>query len=314
MHSKTRDVRTAVILAAGSGTRIGELGKLVPKPLIPIVNEPLIRRILRTLRDLGVGHAEIVVGHLSDAIRAALADNPVDGLSISYTEQTERLGIAHALGQLAGVVNEPFMLVLGDYVFEAPELGRMLRLEGNDGCILSAKYEQDIESLRRNFCIEQDADGRVFQVTEKPQNPPNNLKGCGIYTFDQRVFDAIAKTPRSSLRNEYEITDTIQILIDSGVPARVMPVVTWDINLTYPADILACNLHFLPKARVSGLPASVLSKLPAGSVVEHSIIGRNVLARSPLHCTDSVVFDGAILEGPVHLTRSVVFGSSIIRC
>ena len=309
----TRHIATAVILAAGSGSRIGELGKYVPKPLLPILNEPLIRRNVRWLKRLGVERIEIVVGHLGGAVRRALEEDPLEGMEIGFTEQKERLGIAHALGQLDGVVREPFILLLGDYAFEAPELDRMLRLDGSEGCLLSAKEESDMESLRRNFSIEYDADGLVTRVREKPEDPPNRLKGCGIYTFDERVFEAVRKTQRSPMRNEYEITESIQRLIDAGVRTRFLPVVTWDMNLTYPADLLECNLHFLGKGE-TGVPRTIMSDLPAGSIFERSVVGRGVRAAGPVQLRESVVFDGAVFESAGSLTRSVAFGSHVVQC
>ncbi len=309
----TRQITTAVILAAGSGSRIGELGRYVPKPLLPILNEPLICRNLRWLSTLGITHAEIVIGHLGDDVRRAVEANPIPGLTVRFTGQSERLGIAHAVGQLDGIVREPFLLLLGDYVFEAPELKQMLVMDDDTGCLLSAKEESDREALSRNFSIEHDKNGIVRRVREKPKDPPNNLKGCGIYSFDPRVFDAIRRTPRSAMRNEYEITDTIQILIDSGVTTRFLPIVTWDINMTYPADLLASNLHFLSKER-HDRKNIVMSALPLGSIVRRSVIGRSVKIASPVRLRDSIVFDGAELGEAMTLTRSVVYGSHVFAC
>ena len=67
------------------------------------------------------------------------------------------------------------------------------------------------------------------RVIEKPLRVPNSLKGCGIYLFDQRIFEAVRRTPRTAMRDEYELTDSIQILIDYGYPVRTANVVDWDV-------------------------------------------------------------------------------------
>jgi dTDP-glucose pyrophosphorylase len=153
---------------------------------------------------------------------------------IRYVEQSQRLGLAHAVGQLEPHIDRPFVLMLGDIFFEVTDLGRMVRdfEEFQPAAVLAAKNEADPAAVRRNFSVHLREDGTVRRVIEKPRFVETNLKGCGLYLFDLRIFDAIRRTPRTALRDEYELTDSIQILIDLDYSVRAATVVEWDMNIT----------------------------------------------------------------------------------
>ena len=111
-------------------------------------------------------------------------------------------------------------------------------LSGEVNANLVSMYEPDPEMVRRNFVIQADEQGRVHAVIEKPRYVDSQLKGCGLYVFDPHIFDAIRRTPRTAMRDEYEITDSIQILINDGYITHHHPIVERDLNLTKPADLL----------------------------------------------------------------------------
>lgn len=291
-----RAVKTAVILAAGAGTRMGVLGARIPKPLLPVGNRPLIRRHLDLLRDSGITRAWVVIGHQGWRIVRHLSEDPVPGLAIDFAEQEQRFGIAHALGRLEQVLDEPFLLLLGDIAFEAPDLrSGLLTLPEDAAALLAVKDEPDIAAIRRNFSVRLGDGDTVVQVEEKPRHPPNRLKGCGLYVFTPDVFAAIRATPRTAARDEYEITDSLQIMIDRGMRVLARSVVTWDANLTTPADLLACNLRHLAQAGVSRL------------------LGRDVTVPDAAHIEDSVIGDGAVVEHPIAITRSLVLPGATVR-
>ena len=113
----------------------------------------------------------------------------------------------------------PFLLMLGDIYFHLKSPLRPLIdqvLDGRTNANLVSMYEPDPAMVRRNFVIQADELGRVQRVIEKPRYVDSQLKGCGLYVFDQHIFDAIRRTPRTAMRDEYEITDSIQILINDG--------------------------------------------------------------------------------------------------
>ena len=279
-----------VILAAGHGSRMGPFGERMPKPIAPICNKPLLAYQIEHMQRLGIEEVIVVIGHLGHHIIQTLGDGAAFGVRIRYIEQEKRLGLAHAVGQLERHIRQPFLLMLGDIFFQVQALESMFACfeEHQAAAVLAVKEEEDPEAVKKNFSVLLDKDGGVRRVIEKPRHLENRLKGCGIYLFDERIFDGIRRTPRTAMRDEYELTDSIQILVDYSYPVRVAPVVAWDMNLTYPEDLIPCCLHQL----------RTLGKL--------SLIGENCEITPGVELVDTVVGDGATITGPVRLERCVV--------
>ncbi len=202
-----------VILAAGKGTRMRPFSEHYPKPVLPLGGKPLIAHQIEQMAALGVRDIVIVIGHLGHEVVRTLGDGGQWGVKISYVEQEETLGIAHAVGRLERHVDRPFFLFLGDIWFETENLESMVE-RMRDGApdradaVLAVKREPDPEAMRRNFAVltEGNRSARVIRVVEKPRHAKTDLKGCGIYLFDQSFFDSVRRTPRTALRDEYEIT------------------------------------------------------------------------------------------------------------
>lgn len=279
-----------VILAAGHGSRMGPFGEQVPKPIAPICNKPLMAYQLDHMKALGIEEVIIVIGHLGHRITQVLGDGSAYGVRIQYVEQEKRLGLAHAVGQLERFIKNPFLLILGDIFYEAPHLHRMMDEfhQHNPAAVLAVMEETDVNAVKKNFSVILREDGTVKRVIEKPRHPPNMLKGCGLYLFDLPIFDAIRRTPRTAMRDEYEITDSIQILIDYEYDVRIAPVVDWDMNLTFIGDLITCCQRQL-----------------ARSGAEHAV-GRGCEIAEGTVLVDTCVGDGVRITKPARLERCVV--------
>lgn len=157
----------------------------------------------------------------------------IETLDINSTiiEQEEPKGIAHALSLAKDHLPGNFIVVLGDCIcngnFEVPE---------NMDQGVGVWRTNNLEDIKRSFSVEH-IDGLIKKVVEKPQNPPNDLCGMGFYFLDKRVFDYIEKTPPSSLRNEVEITDVLQNMVNDGNELSVVNYKGQYLNITYPEDI-----------------------------------------------------------------------------
>lgn len=296
-----------VILAAGRGSRMGALADHVPKALLPVCNEPLIHRHLGDLAALGVRDVLIVVGHLGDTIKRAVGDGTAWGISINYVTQVERRGLAHALGQLESHIDRPFYLILGDIYFEFDALDALHTAFADHDAVaaLAVREETDLAAMQRNFSVEANPSGRVTRVVEKPAHPRTTWKGCGCYLFDPCLFQAIRKTPRSSLRNEYELTDAIQVLIDDGATVQGVPMVAWDVNITEPADLIACNVHALTRRRQSCCTGKNCRIAPGTDLLQTSV-GDGAQILHPIRLERCVVLPGAVVDAPHDLSNTVV--------
>ncbi len=292
-----KEVYQGVILAAGHGSRMGTFGEQLPKPLAPIANKPLMAYQLEQMAALGITDVTVVIGHLGHIITQSIGDGSKWGVKVRYVEQEKRLGLAHAVGQLEKHLDHPFLLFLGDIFFEVTDLQAMVRdFERYPvHAMLAVKEESDPELVKKNFSVHLNDYGTVKRVIEKPRYVENRLKGCGLYLFSPAIFDAIRRTPRTAMRDEYELTDAIQILIEYEYSVRVANVVKWDMNITFLSDLIACNQHVLKQDG------------------QDNLVGEDVQIADGARLVDTVVGDGAHIASPVTLERCVVLPGALVE-
>jgi dTDP-glucose pyrophosphorylase len=290
-------------------------GERYPKPILPICNKPLIVHQIELMQSLGVRDIAVLLGHRGYEIAKILGDGRQFGANIRYVEQLELLGIAHAVGRLEPYLDRPFLLFLGDIFFIPTDLRLMWEVfrEQGGGAVLATKEENDPAAIRKNFSVNLSPDGYVTRVIEKPRHASNRLKGVGLYLFDLAIFDAIRRTPRTAMRNEYEITDSIQVLIDDGHPVRVANAIQEDVNLTTASDLLSINLrqarHRPPHELVG--PGC---RFHEGVRIEESVIGRQVVIPNPVVISRSVILDDVRLERTEPLENCIVTPEVIVDC
>lgn len=312
-HWEGSDELLGVILAAGKGTRIHPFSEHYPKPILPILGKPLLQHQVEILRDLGVQRVIIVIGHFGFEIVRTLGDGSELGVSIEYVDQGPTLGIAHALSKLEPRIDAPFMLFLGDIFFVHRDLGSMVEMLRDPDVhgVLAVKEEPSVAAIRRNFVVLENDEGLVRRVIEKPQYPRTDLKGCGLYLFDPLFFDAVRRTPRSALRDEYEITDAIQIFIDDGHAVKAAHVIEEDLNLSYPQDLLDINLAVLGDGNDHRGEGVVLAD---GASTEHCVLMDGCEVVEPIRLHDCLVFPRAVVRSTVDLTRHIVTPEHVIDC
>lgn len=306
---------TGVILAAGKGSRIQPLNLYLPKPLLPVCNKPIIQYQLEDMRAIGVQDVIIVVGHLKEEIISYFSDGSSLGLQIRYVEQQQTLGIAHAVAQLENKVQSPFILFLGDIFLVSKNLQAMERMfwERRAGAVLAVKREKNPEYIRRNFAVILHASGTVTRVIEKPRYVGTDLKGCGVYIFDLAIFDAIRRTPRTAQRDEYEITNSIQILIDDGYPVYPAEVIDWDMNITFASDLLECNRSQLKRLGKPYLVGQNTTIHP-GATIQGSVLGDQVTVEKPIAIKDSLIFSGVHITAKQDIERMLLTPDVVVDC
>ncbi|GAA0534940.1 UTP--glucose-1-phosphate uridylyltransferase AglF [Halorubrum ejinorense] len=224
----------AVILAAGKGTRLKPLTDDRPKALVEVAGRPLLEHVFEQLLEVGISEFVVVVGHRKHQIIDRYGDG-FRGASITYAHQPEQLGLAHALLQAEPYVDEEFALMLGDNVFDA-NLGDVIdRQRRGDVDAAFLVEEVPIEEASRYGVCETTEDGEIVEVVEKPDDPPSNLVMTGFYTFSPAIFHACHLVQPSD-RGEYELPDTIDLLLESGRTIDAIPMDGWRIDVGYPED------------------------------------------------------------------------------
>jgi NDP-sugar pyrophosphorylase family protein len=295
-----------IILAAGQGKRMGALGEHYPKALLPVANEPIVGHHLRLLRDLGIEEVYVVVGYRSTDLVRVLRDGESYGIKIKYVEQGQPLGSAHALGRLRPHVRQPFLLILGDYYFSVTNPKRMLdRLRDGNGSAILAKRENDARLVSEACELHIDPEGKVLKIVEKPARPTTNLKGCGFYALQPEIFDAIAKTPRTALRDEYELSTALDIYVKSGNGLYAEEDMIWDFNFTRAEDLLECNLKWLRQEGRNELIARQ-THIESQARLENVVVGDHAEVRGSLSLKNVVVFSDARIEGANTIERALV--------
>lgn len=303
------------ILAAGHGTRMQPFSERYPKPLLPVCNRPLIVHHVEFMRSIGISKIVVLIGHKGYEISKVLGDGSQFGVQIRYVEQRTMLGIGHAVSLLESEINDPFLLFLGDIYFTPDQFESVVQTfeSRNAGGVLVTKEENDPAAIRKNFAIIQNPEGRVVRVIEKPRHAPNNQKGVGIYLFDPAIFDAIRRTPRTALRDEYELTDAIQVMIDDGYSVYPVNAIQQDINLTTPADLLRANLlHAQTIDPLSAMSPGIAVHPDAR--ISNSVIGKNTSIESPIEIQYSVVFPDTKVQSNASLDRAIVTPQGLVDC
>lgn len=269
-------------MVAGQSTRTFPLTVTRPKPLLKVVNKPILAWHLDALRG-AIDEAVLVVGYRKEMVRAAFGD-AYEGLPLRYVEQTEQLGTGHAVLQCEDHVDGPFIAMNGDDLY-APEDLRKLATATN------AALAKRVANPRLYGVLELDAEGRVERLVEKPETPASDLASVGAYALTPEVFDVLRETEPSE-RGEIEITSAIQNMAEQGTFHAVEMEGYW-LPIGYPWNVLEANEYLLGEME---------------PVIEGEVSPRAEL-NGPVHVgKGSVVRGGVVIDGPVYIGENCSVG------
>jgi len=188
----------AVILAAGLGKRMRPLTNSIPKALIKIKEKPLLEYTLETVCEF-VEEIIIIVGYKKEMINEYFGEQ-FKGVPLKYVEQKEQLGTGHALLQAEDVIDDRFIVLMGDDLYSKKDIESCLK---DKYCILATEVsdpkEEGILSVK---------DGFLEEIEEKPVESKSNLANCGLYVLDKKIFE-ILKGLKKTERGEIELTDAV---------------------------------------------------------------------------------------------------------
>jgi glucose-1-phosphate thymidylyltransferase len=208
-----------LILSGGKGTRLRPITHTSAKQLVPVANKPVLFYGIEAMAEAGIEEIGIIIApETGDEIRAAAGDGARFGARITYVEQDEPRGLAHAaLTAEAFLDGEPFVMYLGDNLLQGGirDLVRSFHTSAPDALILLTPVPDP-----QNYGVAELDGERVVRLVEKPPHPATDLALVGVYMFTPGIHDA-SRAIEPSARGELEITDAIQHLVDDG--ARVEP-------------------------------------------------------------------------------------------
>lgn len=290
----------AVIPAAGIGTRLRPHTLNKPKALLPVAGKPILAHIMDDLTDAGIDGFVLIVGYHGDEVRRWFTRERPD-LDITFVEQTERLGLGHAIWTAREALgDEAFFCILGDTILKADYASLLASPQ-------SMIAVREVDDPRRFGVVEMDGP-KVKRFVEKPDVPPSNLAIVGAYLFRDgralwRSLDRIVAEDIRT-RGEYQLTDALQMMVEEGIPFNTVEVTDW-YDCGKKETWVQTNRILLerdPETR-EGEGIVAPSNVAADAIISGSVVGPNVS-----------VGPGSVIEN-CKLTDCVIgAGSRLVGC
>ena len=235
-------VRSAVLLAAGRGSRLGALTANFPKPLLEVGGQPILHRIISGLAAANIRDFIVVTGHRGDLLAEVTGPGDPWGATIRYVHQDRIDGTASAL-QLARpyLPDQPFFVGWGDILVEAANYARVVEAATETGAALAVNHVDDPSS---GAAVYVDASGFVTRLVEKPApgTSTTNWNNAGLASLPPAVWpyiDALERSPRG----EFELPQAIAAFVrDHSV--RAVPITGPWFDIGTPENLAAARAHF----------------------------------------------------------------------
>jgi NDP-sugar pyrophosphorylase family protein len=337
----------AMILAAGEGTRLWPLTERQPKPIVPVLNQPLLAHTLSLLSQFGIDQAVVNLHHRAPRTVSVLGDGAEWGVSLVYSEEERLLGTAGAVKRAERYFDAPFLVLYGDNLFDV-DLGALIQQHSATGaaCTIGLFRAPDPTAVGM---VETDSDGRVLRFVEKP--PPDlvttDWANAGVYVLDPALLATmLAEQPLDFGR------DMFPQWLAAGVPVFACPVDGLLQDIGTPAGYLAAHRAGLdgrtprletgwrtgiqerapgiwaaPSVRLDGAAELVApSLLGDGCVVEQGTrigpyavlgpkcrVGMEACVKNSVMWYCSTVESGALLEDVILASGSVVGAGAVLR-
>ena len=330
-----------IILHGGHGTRLRPLTHTGPKQLLPIANKPMSEYCVETLVKAGIVDIVFIIGGIgSNKVEEYYGNGEKFGAKFTYIEQDYPKGIAHAISLCKEFIsNEKFVVFLGDNIIlrEIDEYVLNFQKSNAEASLLLCEVNNPTQ-----FGIAKIKDDKIVSITEKPKNPSSNLAVTGIYFLTPHIFDIIKKL-KPSWRNELEMADALQLLIEEEKKI-VYEIITdfWKDTGT-PNDIIEANRKILENMKEfqkgkkdEGVIIEGKVMVEYGTIIKNgvkisgpSIIGKNCIIEKNAEIkgntsigdnshirdciiSDSIIMSDCIIEGKLEIKNSIIGSNSKI--
>lgn len=272
-----------VILAAGRGTRMSPLTDVMPKPMLPVADRPLVAHVADAAIAAGATEIILVIGYRGETVRDYFG-NEYQNVAISYVQQDEQRGTADAVRAARSVLHDDWVAVVnGDLLVEEDALGPLFRNQPSVG-------STRVDHPSNYGVLDIDERGYVGSVIEKPATPPSNLANAGAYTFPTAALSHLDDLSESS-RGEYELTD----LLNHVAKTHDITPVQFDrwLDVGRPWELLEATEW-------------KLGQLP--SAINGDVSGRATLRGLVCVESEATIREGVTIEGPVYVKAGAQIG------
>ena len=327
----------AIVMAAGKGTRLLPITATRPKPMIPLLNEPILDHMMKVLRESGVTEATVLVDYLSDKIVRHLGDGSKYGMEVQYTTDNIKRGTAGAVKFAAEDISEPFLVVSAD-VLTTIDLRKFIESHHENRAVVSMALSSVRDPSQFGVAI-LDENNRVTRFQEKPKREEafSNLVNAGMYVCAPEAMKLIpADRPSDFSRDLFPLmlsrNDRIYGFTfdsywnDIGLPSTYLGAtrdliegrvdgqaaeesISDDEEMKHGRLVTGSNCSISASVQIEGF-AVLGDNVSVGKNVKlsHSIIYSNTLIGDNSIISDAIVGEGVILGRSVTLDEGVVIG------
>jgi bifunctional UDP-N-acetylglucosamine pyrophosphorylase/glucosamine-1-phosphate N-acetyltransferase len=252
--------------------------------MLPIANKPILEHLLVEVIAAGIREFIIVVGYSDEQVRDYFGGGENWGVHIDYANQRKQFGTADAIKMIEGLVDGNFLVINGDIIVNRKDIRKLVAKNGNTISVIEVKNNMGLGMVELS-------EGKVVHIYEKVEKILSGTANAGLYLFTTDIFDAISRTAVSP-RGEYEITDSLEIMLDDGTDISYHKINHW-VDLSYPWDLLSVN-----ESLMAGIKSQNLGDIEENAVIKGTVsIGKNTVIRS-----------GSYIVGPVLIGENCEIG------
>lgn len=330
------EVRQAVIMVGGKGTRLLPLTLTRPKPAMPVLDKPFLKYLIESMADAGIEEILLACGYKSDILAHAIGDGSDMGVRIIYSDEDTPLGTGGAIKRLEDRLDPVFLAANGD-TLTSVDIAAQMREHFESGAAVTDSLSE-VDDPSQAGVVRIDGDGRILEFQDKPKREEacSNLVNSGVYVVDKKVLGYIPKD------TFYDFSkDLFPLLIEKGERLQGhMAKGVW-VDIGRPHDLIRMNLVMADRlyrghdwsdsaedsvldgtvylgdgtvVRSSKVSESVISKgcdvrssylsgtfvMGAcridGARVENSILGEGCVLKKGCLVVDSVLKDGTVVD------------------
>ena len=305
----------AVILSGGSGQRLAPLTNTITKQLLPVANKPTLFHILELIKEeTSIKSICVVVSEeYGHQVKETLLNSEYKKyFDFDFVFQDKPLGLAHAV-QLTSMhmMSEPFLMFLGDILINKGELKKAYEqfVKNNPESLVLLKEIED----PRPYGIAEVKNGNVLKLVEKPQEPKSNLCLSGIYFFQPSIFHAIANI-KPSYRDELEITDAVDFLIQEKKTVQYYIINSWWFDIGTPENMLKGNEALLNNiSNYIGSKTNSTVKISGKVWIDENVKIENSEIIGPVMISRNCQISGCKIGPYVSLGQNVVLDNTTVE-
>ena len=320
----------AIVLAGGEGTRMRPLTRRTPKPLVPLLNRPLLDHLLINLRDHGFDEITLALTHRAEAIQQSFGRGERLGLDLQYAYEDTPLGSGGAIAMIAGAGtteawDETFLVCNGDIVTDLDLTGMLAAHRARQAELSIALYEVDDPSAFG--VVEIDNTGRIHRFVEKPprEEAPSNLINAGTWLFEPSLLADMDASRFNRVEDELfpKVCGQGRAVhgfrhagywADVGNPAALLRVNLDLLQSTTPSGVLVANgATIAPDARIDAAVIGAGTRIGAGATVAGSVLWDGVILGAGTTVRGSTIASGVTIGAGAEIIDSVVAHDATIE-